>query len=178
MSISTLTTLGAARDSRDPKRQDIGKGAPESQEAEAKPTAADLLITLIPTEFVALYTALVAAIVGSIAKPVAGQPPPDDYRAIRWVAFVVLVGGTMVAVGYVGKQKSKRTGAASRRRIHLAEAIAAGIAAAGWGLGTPDSPLSPYLSQGPRTFVPLLVGFVAVVILYPLTGPLKVKAKT
>jgi hypothetical protein len=168
VSISTLTTLAATRDQRKPTRKDIGKGTPGVTDADDA-TTTDVLVTLIPTEFVAPYTALVAAIVGTAVLG-------DEHRFVRWLVFGVLVAGTFAAVGLLGPRKSKDEG--RRRRLHAGEGFAAAVAAAGWALATPGSPLTPYLAGSQKAYMPLVAGFIALVILVPLTGPLTAKKST
>ena len=66
MSIAALTTLAAARVERAPMKLDVGKQTPKAQDNLA--TITDILITQVPTEVVAPYTAVTAAIVGAVGK--------------------------------------------------------------------------------------------------------------
>jgi hypothetical protein len=40
------------------------------------------------------------------------------------------------------------------------------VAAAGWGLALPESPLMPYLDDPVQTFAPLIAGFGALALLF------------
>jgi hypothetical protein len=175
MSVSSLTTLGAVRDERAPSKADVGKTPPEDAKAEEPPSLTDLLVTAVPTELVAAYTAAMAAIVGAVDKPVEGQPLPDQLEAWRWVAFAALLFATAGAI--VQGIKRKRARKKSRvKRFPLAELAAGMVAAAGWGLALPASPLDPYVSDDVRTFLPLLIALVAVGAVYWLGGSLKKQA--
>jgi len=96
MSLGTLTTLAAARDKRSPTKQDVGKVTLDKAEEPASLT--DILVTQVPTEIVAPYTVISAAIVGAVANPSEAMPNPDQLAAWRWLAFGILIVATVVLV--------------------------------------------------------------------------------
>jgi hypothetical protein len=157
MSASSLTTLAAVRDSGVPKKGDLGKAANEAKKDE-KAGITDILVSFVPTEFVAPYTLVVTAIVGAIAKPTRKNLHPDQLEGWRWCAFAVIV----AAVGvWVWLDKRRKAGGG---RFPLLEVGAGMIATAGWALAMPGNPLDPHLNGNEKQFVPIVIGFVAVVI--------------
>jgi hypothetical protein len=170
MSVSSLTTLGAIRDLRAPTKSDVGKTTDTA--STEKPSLGDLLVTAVPTELVAPYTALMAAIVGSVDKPTTKVPKPDQLEAYRWAAFALLAVGVAVVV-WRGKVKK----AGRRRRKPVLEVGVALMAAVGWALALPESPLAPYLNDKLQTFVPLFVAFAATIGIAALGVNLQKKAK-
>ena len=167
MSVASLTTLSAVRERRSPTKRDVGKATDEADEE--KPSASDLLVTVIPTELVAPYTALTAAIVGAIDKPTAKAPDPDQFELWRWLAFVVLVLTTAVVV----RGGAKKKGVTREPKLEVAVAT---IAAAGWASALPESPLIPYLDDKTEIFVPLFAALVAIALILGLGGRLTRKA--
>lgn len=156
MSIAALTTVAAARDARSPRKQDAGKAKHDSAATPASLT--DLLVTQIPTELVAPYTAVTASIFGLVATPTARNPHPDELTAWRWAAFVILLAGTFALV-WEGKRRKAGGGA-----FPLLEVTGALIAATGWAFVLPGSPLAPYLDgTAATTLTPLLIAFGATV---------------
>ena len=156
MSISALTTVGAVRDVRQPRKQDAGKAAVDAPPAPA--TLTDLLVTQVPTELVAPYTAVMAGIVGLVAKPTAQKPSPDQLTTWRWIAFGILLVGTFFLV-WEGKRRKAGGGP-----FPLLEVTAALGAAVGWAFALPASPLLPYLhGRVADVATPLLIAFGAVV---------------
>jgi hypothetical protein len=170
MSIGALTTLAAVRDTTEPSKQDVGKAvavgplAPRTAGAAGvAPSAAkepasltDILVTQVPTELVAPYTAVTAAIVGAVAKPSATVPYPDQLAAWRWLAFGILIVAT-VALIWEGKRRKSPD-----RRFPALEVTGAVISATGWAFALPGSPLTPYLHGAALTLTPLIVAFAAV----------------
>ena|SRR5947207_2720670 len=169
MSIAALTTVAAVRDQRPPKKQDAGKKAADKAAEPASLT--DLLITQIPTELVAPYTAVTAGIVGAIAKPSAGNLHPGQLQGLRWVAFAILLAGTVLLVW-----EGKRRKAGAGNSFPLLEVSGALVGATGWALAMPGSPLTPYLhGTDVQTAVPLLIAFAAVVVSVVTAGALQSK---
>jgi hypothetical protein len=156
MSIAALTSLAAVRNVRVPTKQDVGKTSADDPTAKAGIT--DLLVSQVPTELVAPYTAVMAAIIGVTAKPSKTRPHPDQLVAWRWITFAILVIGTIGLVWEGTRRKS--TGPP---KIPVLEITAALAAAVGWAFALPDSPISPYLhSTAAHAITPLLVGFAAI----------------
>ena len=163
MSIATISKVAALRASgEDPTRASVGKGAPQEGDERARVT--DLLISLVPVELIAPYTLAAAAIVGAVADPELDPDTmetiePDQYEGWRWGIFVILVAGTFVITWIVSRGKQP----ADRKRFPALEVFGATVAAAGWALAIPGSPIDPYLEIPEGTFVPLVVGLAAVV---------------
>jgi hypothetical protein len=155
MSVAALTTLAAVRDTRPPTKQDVGKStAPDAAKEPASLT--DMLVSQVPTELVAPYTAVTAAIVGAVDKPTTKVPNPDQLAAWRWLAFAVLVVATAALV-WEGKRRKARGGP-----FPLLETVAGLVAATGWAFALPGSPLIPYLHGKSQTLAPLVIAFAAV----------------
>lgn len=166
MSVGSLTTIAAAREnlrktappgSRISKGE-IGKLPAHHADAGQSAGVADVLAKQLPTELVAPYTALTAAIVGTIAKPTPKNPHPDQLTYWRWTAFAVLIASVILLV-WLGKQQKT-----TRWNFPLA-AVTSGVVAAGvWACMMPGSPISPYLhSEHAQVLVPLFIAVAGVV---------------
>jgi hypothetical protein len=157
MSIGALTTLAAARDSGRPTKQDVGKArAPDKAKEQASLT--DILVTQVPTELVAPYTAVTAVIVGAVAKPSKAVPNPDQLPSWRWLAFAILIVATVVLV-WEGKRRKTQNGPGPFPWLEVTGAV---MAATGWAFTLPGSPLIPYLHGTAQVLTPLVVAFAAV----------------
>jgi drug/metabolite transporter (DMT)-like permease len=84
------------------------------------------------------------------------MPNPDQLATWRWLAFAILIAGTVLLV-WEGKRRKAKGGP-----FPLLEVTAAVIAAAGWAFALPGSPLTPYLHGAGLTLTPLIVAFGAV----------------
>ena len=157
MSISTLTTLATARNFRRPTKRDLGKAT--TDKAVNSPSLPDLLVTMVPTGLVAPYTALVAALVGTIEKSTPTNPSPNQLLLWRWLGFAILIFAT-VSMTYGGYQRKAGAG----KRFPLLEIAGATIAAAAWALAMPESPLIATLNGAARIAAPLVIAFAAVAI--------------
>ncbi len=156
MSIGALTTIAAVRDERAPAKGDAGKAKQDSPRVPASMT--DLLVTQVPTELVAPYTAVTAGMVGAITKVTKTNPHPDQLTSWRWIAFAILFIGT-AGLTWEGKVRKAHGGA-----FPLLEITGALIAATGWAFALPASPVSPYLhGTAAQTATPLLIAFAAIV---------------
>ena len=156
MSLAALTTLAAARDSGRPTKQDVGKAAAPDKAGE-QASLTDILVTQVPTELVAPYTAVTAAIVGTVAKAAKATPNPDQLAGWRWLVFAILIVATAVLVW-----EGKRRKAPQDDRFPLLEVTGAVTAATGWAFALPGSPLIPYLHGAAQILTPLVVAFAAV----------------
>jgi len=171
MSIASLTTVAAARDVGVPEKQDTGKATRSTEGAPASMT--DLLITQVPTELVAPYTAVTAGLVGAIAKVTSSNPHPDQLTAWRWIAFVILIVGI---VGLTSEGKRRKSPGGPFPLLEVTGALIAGI---GWAFALPASPLSPYLhGTAAQTATPLLVAFAAIVASSLTAGALQSPRKS
>jgi Na+-translocating ferredoxin:NAD+ oxidoreductase RnfD subunit len=162
VSVATLTTIAATRERAQagakPKKGDIGKVPAAHSKATANASVADVLAKQIPTELIAPYTALTAAIVGSVAKPTVKNPHPDQLSGWRWAAFAVLIGSVILLVWFGKRQKTDTWN-------FPVAAVVAGVVCAGlWAFIMPGSPLVPYLGKTADTLVPLFVAVVGVVV--------------
>jgi hypothetical protein len=158
MSIGSLTTLAAAREDRQPRKGDIGRALHGTDAAAASASMKDALVAQVPTELVAPYTALTAAIVGQVSRRTPANPSPDQLAIWRWVAFGILVIGI---VGFVYQGKVAKSANTSFPILAVSGALVAGV---GWAFALPGGPLTPYLhSKAALTIVPLVVGFAAIV---------------
>jgi hypothetical protein len=156
MSISSLTTVAAVRDVRQPQKQDAGKGKPAEPAVPASMT--DLLVTQVPTELVAPYTAVTAGLVGLVAKVTSSNSHPDQHTAWRWAAFAILIVGI---IGLTWEGKRRKSGGGPFPLLEITGALIAGI---GWAFALPGSPLTPYLhGTTAQTAMPLLIAFGAIV---------------
>lgn len=156
MSIASLTTVAAAREVRKPRKQDAGKARHDKPPVPASMT--DLLVSQVPTELVAPYTAVTAGLVGAITKATKRNPHPDQLTSWRWAAFAILIVG-IVGLTWEGKRRKASGGA-----FPLLEVTGALIAGIGWALALPASPLSPYLhGTAAHIATPLLIAFGAIV---------------
>jgi hypothetical protein len=156
MSLGTLTTLAAVRDKRPPEKQDVGKPTAPGKTGEAA-SLTDILVTQVPTELVAPYTAVTAAIVGAVAEPSKAVPNPDQLTSWRWLAFAILIVATVVLT-WQGKQRK------SPGPFPMLEVTGAEITATGWAFALPGSPLIPYLHGNSQILTPLIVAFATVVV--------------
>lgn len=155
MSIGALTSLAAVRDTRAPTKQDVGKST-AADKAQEPASLTDILISQVPTELVAPYTAVTAAIVGAVAKPSKAVPNPGQLTGWRWLAFAILIVATVALVWEGKRRKSEHSD------FPLLEITGAVIAATGWAFALPGSPLIPYLHGVSQTLTPLLIAFGAV----------------
>ncbi len=171
MSISTLTTLSAARSARKPTKRDVGKATAGDADKDKQPGLVDLLVTAIPTELVAPYTALSAIIVGAIDEPTKKVPEPDEFEFWRWLIFGVLLLATFATVWRGTNKKS------DVKRFPALEIGVAVVAAIGWALALPNSPLIPYIEGASKSFVPAVAAFVAAGLILSLGGRLQKSAK-
>ena len=154
MSIAALTTLAAARVERAPMKLDVGKQTPKAQDDLA--TITDILITQVPTEVVAPYTAVTAAIVGAVGKVTAANPHPDQLVIWRWLAFGILIALT---VGLVWEGKGRKSNNWGFPYLAVAGAV---VAAVGWSFALPGSPLIPYIhGHNSDILTPIFVAFAA-----------------
>jgi hypothetical protein len=188
MSVRSLAVLAVARD-RAAAGQPAGAGGstpavrdpagldPEGVPATEPPASggvpqsfSDVLITAIPTEPLAAYTALVGVTVGALSLD-----RPADYLPFRWAIFVVflLITGVSVLTGY------RRGAETALRRVPVAEMLAAVVAGAAWGLVMPGSPLNAQISGTARTLTIAAITIGAAAVLTLLSAPqLKTGATT
>ena len=191
MSIRSLTSLAVERDRANPGAAVPGGGGPPAPvpaavvAAPGAPAAAapavpqvpqrfvDVLISAIPTEPLAAYTALVGVAVGAI-----DIAHPRAYLPFRWWCYIGFLVLTVLAVGisYLRAFPAPSTGAppppkSTKRLFPWAEGGAALIAAAAWGLAMPGSALNVQLTGTARTLAVATIVVLAASVLSLLFAP-------
>jgi hypothetical protein len=177
MSIRSLTTLEAARYVHRPKKSDTAEALPgvgkNADKANDKPSLPETLAKTLPAGLVTAYTAYTAAIVANIKPKTIRNPNPDEFLPWRWGGFVVLVIAASVLT--IGSWYSKRSEPMPPLPWFSVTAIT--VAAAGWGLGVPESPLIGSLHGDNVWLVPLVVAALALVINLVLSSFVREPAK-
>jgi hypothetical protein len=165
MSIRSLSSLAVQREAIVPQK---AKKKANADEAETVPqTWTDAIVSAIPSEPLALYTTVIGIIVATVT--VGG----DNRFWMRWILYAI--GIVAVVIWLAAEYYRKRT--AKKRRFAWAEAAAASIAFAGWGLVMPGNPLSLSLSKDNRTIWTALITAATVFLIGLLGVPLKKKVK-
>jgi hypothetical protein len=166
MSVSSLTTIATVREAaartekpQRPKKGQIGKVPTGHADADKDAGITDVLAKQIPTELIAPYTALTAALVGAVAKATPKNPHPDQLAGWRWAAFALLV-ASVISVTWAGKAQKSGTW-----NFPLVAVTAGVLSAVAWAFLMPGSPLVPYLhSRHATTLVPLFVAVGGAVV--------------
>lgn len=159
MSVSALTSLAAIRDTGSPTKQDVGKATgTDPTKAKEPASLTDMLVSQVPTELVAPYTAVTAAIVGAVDKPTTTNPSPDQLAGWRWLVFAIMM-AAIVALVWEGKRRKAGGG-----DFPLLEIVAASVAGAGWAFALPGSPLIPYLHGKSAILAPVVIAFGAICV--------------
>jgi hypothetical protein len=147
MSIRSLAALAVARDKAPPAEPaaggDSAAAAPPSPGAPAVPQQfVDVLVSTIPTEPLAAYTAIVGITIGAV-----DVAHPHSYLTFRWLCFAAFLVFTVLSITVAYNRRANGPeGPVDRRRFPWAEGGAAVIAAAAWGLVMPGSPLNVQLT--------------------------------
>jgi len=186
MSIRSLAALAVARDKAAPAQPAGGgggeaaivpvEGAP-GQVAGEPPAAGgvpqrfvDVIVSVIPTEPLSAYTALVGVAVGAI-----GNTVPHAYLPFRWCAYTAFLVVTLAATWLAYRRASQGPAGVSdpenRRVFPWAEGAAALIAAASWGLVMPGSPLDVQVSGTARTLAIASIVIAAATVLSLILTP-------
>ncbi|MGH3430690.1 MAG: hypothetical protein ACRDQZ_24515, partial [Mycobacteriales bacterium] len=186
MSIRSLAALAVARD-KAPRGKAAGGGAAEA--AVTQPSGAaggrlagtpperggapqqfvDVLVSAIPTEPLAAYTALVGVTVGALS-------PPDAraYLPFRWSAYGVFL-GVIISTVWIAYYRASRgpagTSRCNRRGFPLAEVSVALVAGAAWGLAMPGSPLDALFTGTAHTLAAAVIIIGATAVLTLLQAP-------
>jgi hypothetical protein len=142
MSLARISAIAVDREVTTPKRrkrkakktEDLEK---DQQELE-KQSYLGVLTDAIPTEPLALYTFLIAAIVATI------DAEETERLLMRWIIYGVFV--AFIVAWIVASWLRNRT--KKVRKFPLAEVGTAVIAFAAWGLVMPESPLMAELDSG------------------------------
>jgi hypothetical protein len=152
MSIRGVATLAHVRNSPgDVKRSEVGKAT--GSEGAKDATLPDILVTLVPTGLVAPYTLAITAIAGIVDKATRKHPHPNQYVGLRWGIFAALV---VLTIGFVlATYYSKHP---RPERFPWLELAAVTLAAAAWGLATPESALFVAVTGNLKAVLPVLIG--------------------
>ena len=134
----------------------------------------DTLTSAIPTETLAVYT----AVVGVVAS-VGGADAATGYLPFRWWAYGFFLALTVGAVWFAYGQKAPRVDSAQRRKASLPvlETVTALLAAATWGLVMPGSALSIQLDGNARTIAISTITIVGAAVVAALSSVLTKGAK-
>lgn len=166
MSIRAMTSIAVQREAIKPHKAQKKKDA---QEPETVPQGwADVLISAIPSELLAIYTAIIGGIVAAV------ETPGNEYFWLRWglyAGFIAFVAAWLIQG--VFRQTTSRT---RKRRFPVLETLAAAWAFAVWGLVMPGAPLSLSLGKTDRIVWTIVISGLGVVVLGFMTGRLTGKA--
>ena len=179
MSVRSLTTLAIQRDTGNPispraAREIIADSDGEIRSADGggggdRPsgragadtiaTATDILVSSIPTEVVATYTAIVAVVSAALVEGTSGT-----YLPLRWWLFGGFCAATALSImgGYYVNKEATSSG-----RFPWLETLSASLAFAAWGLAMPESPLF-FMLDNP--VLPITVGLIVVITAFVITG--------
>jgi hypothetical protein len=176
VSVRSLAALAVERD-RAPAGQPAlgGAGAaavrgPNGQGSarDAMPQSfTDVVISAIPTEPLAAYTALVGVVIGAVGLGASG-----NYLPFRWTAYGAFLAIVVAAVWLAYARAARGVqGRRNRYSFPAGEIFSALVAGGAWGLVMPGSPLDPTLTGTARTLTTtsVLVGTAALLSL--LTAP-------
>lgn len=160
MSIASMASLAAIRNTHAPTKADAGLALAGTTTGNEPPSLTDLLAKTIPVGLVTAYGAFIAAVSQLVSAPTPSDPAPDQFLWLRWIAFAALVGAA-IALAWV----SYRAKAPKPARSPTVEVSAVAVSAIGWGLGMPGSPILAATSSKPIGLAILaLVAFLAVAI--------------
>jgi hypothetical protein len=137
MSVASLTTLAIQRDN-------LRRGVSVPSDGKTTPWSTTLA-SVIPTEILAGYTAVLGATVGSVQDGM-----PHEYLPFRFVWYIVGILATPAIVWYFYERRhfTQRTAESSAPSFPLSEVIAATIAATAWFTAMPGSPWEVVLGKG------------------------------
>jgi hypothetical protein len=173
MSVKGMNEVAVQRDLGQPQR--VVEQPPKAEEfKETKETKAqgyaDLLITAIPTEPLALYTFVIGGIIATVGDT------GDKRLTMRWIVFGVTAAfiALWMLVNYLRKAAQDEK---EHRALPLPELGASVVAFGAWGLAMPESPLMAELSGSDRTIWTVLIVAAGVALLGLLTGNLRKPSK-
>jgi fucose 4-O-acetylase-like acetyltransferase len=140
-------------------------GAPGTATTQLQKSEATL-ITAIPTEVLAPYTAIVAVIIGNATTS-------DRLTALRWTIYGVALAFIVVYEAATYLRSQKRT-----RRLPWLETLVAAVAFAAWGLAMPGSPLTISMKASDFAIAAAIIAIGAAALLTLLSPPLNAAPKT
>jgi hypothetical protein len=170
MSVRGLNEVAVQRDLGEAQRVADQPQKADGAEQTKSQGYLDLLVTAIPTEPLALYTFVIAAIVATIGDG------GDRRLTMRWIIFAVTTGFIVLwmLAAYVRKSKEDTK---DDRRLPVPEILSAVVAFGAWGLAMPESPLIAELSGSDRTVWTVIIIAAGAASLGLLTGTLKKPSK-
>ena len=172
MSIRSLSSLALQRDAAAPKRTKRRPTSAEDAKKTEQQRRADVLVAMIPTEPLAVYTAAVALVVAQIGN----LEPENQYMLLRWILFAGFCAGIP---GFLIVTYLRNKSATKSRRLPFAEVVSAALAFGAWGLIMPGSPLAAELDGGAEQLTIGLITLLSAFALATLFGStLEKQAKT
>jgi hypothetical protein len=176
MSVGGLVDLAVARGKETPKRRNRYVSADDT--SAATPVALGVLLTIIPVELVALYTAFIVGTTTRITPSdqflanYKTQHKTDypytytrDLAGWRWAVYLILA---LTAIGIVYQGWSKKRESTDNRKFPISEAFAGAAAFAVWGLVMPGGLLGSYVAKDNLNTVTLAITVIAAAILIGL----------
>jgi hypothetical protein len=175
VSVRSLAALAVERDRAAPGEPAAGgAGAAAARGTDGQPSTrdatpqsfTDVVVSAIPTEPLAAYTALVGVVIGAV-----GLGDSRSYLPFRWGAYGVFLAIVAAAVwlAYAREARGPLAAAGRRRRnsFPAVEVCSALLAGGAWGLVMPGSPLDSTLTGTARTLTTtsVLVGTAALLSL-------------
>jgi hypothetical protein len=147
-----LGNLAAAREGVQPEP---GANAAAGPLPDQQAAFGDALVAAIPTEALAVYTGMLAAIVGNADG--------GESDGLRWGAYAF---GFVAILAYLLQAyRTKIPPPHRKRKFPGSELLAAWLAFATWGLVVPGSGLMDSLSKGDQTMWAALITFIGGVLL-------------
>jgi hypothetical protein len=193
MSLGGLVDLAVVRGGSTPVRRNRFKRDAEpargTQGEQDQPAALGVLLSVIPVELIALYTAFITGIqtqltpsaefLAQYKKDNEGQNFPysftRDLIELRWAVYIVCV---LAPIGIVYFGWKGKKAATDNRRLPLAEMFAGVTAMAVWGLVMPAGLLGSYVESSELDAYCLGIATIAAVLLLSLgLGTLSKKSK-
>lgn len=118
----------------------ISAGPSTAPSAPENPLAT--IVAWIPTETIALYIAVTAAL-GDVTAPEGGTASDADFTS-RWIWLGILVVVTAATATALSYRHQKQTSAATKFALPIFEISAASVAFVVWALSLPNTPLRDF----------------------------------
>ena len=118
-----------------------------------------VLVATVPTEALTAYTAVIGVVLAANIGA--------SYGPFRWSAYGVFIVLAVLAPLVLVKRRAAATTGKDMRKVPVPECLAAGVAAAAWGLVMPGNPLSMIIKGNALVFATtaILVGSAAMISL-------------